>query len=265
MKIPFHINISSGAYRPVLNHQKQSLNKAEPNMDKCPGPFDRLLKDSIKSIDSVSDYPHKVLPLNQDQARKLYEIIQMRMNECLIRVLSDSDENSTLDRFKLDWMNICGAGRQMELHASKFRQASPEIQPEMQKVSSRAEIENIIVHASKTYDVDPDLIKAVVKAESDFNVDSTSPKGAMGLMQLMPATAKELGVKNSYDPVENVMAGTRYLKSLLDRYDGNVTLAMAAYNWGMGNVERHPERLPRETQTYIARINKFLDNEDMSG
>lgn len=261
MKIPFHINISLGAYRSVLNHQKQSSNKAAPNMDKGPCPFNRLLKDSIESIDSVSDYPHKALPLDQDQARKLYEIIQMRMNECLVRVLSEFDEDSTLDGFKLDWMNICGIGRQMKFHASKFQQASPE----MQKVPSRAEIENIITHASKTYDVDPDLIKAVVKAESDFDVDSTSSKGAMGLMQLMPETAKELGVRNSYDPVENIMAGTRYLKSLLDRYDGNVTLALAAYNWGMGNVERHPERLPRETQTYIARVNKFLRNEDVLG
>lgn len=261
MKIPFHINISLGAYRSVLNHQKQSSNKAAPNMDKGLCPFNRLLKDSIESIDSVSDYPHKALPLDQDQARKLYEIIQMRMNECLVRVLSEFDEDSTLDGFKLDWMNICGIGRQMKFHASKFQQASPE----MQKVPSRAEIENIITHASKTYDVDPDLIKAVVKAESDFDVDSTSSKGAMGLMQLMPETAKELGVRNSYDPVENIMAGTRYLKSLLDRYDGNVTLALAAYNWGMGNVERHPERLPRETQTYIARVNKFLRNEDVLG
>lgn len=273
MKIPFHINISLGTDRPVANHQKHSSNKAAPNMDKGTSPFDRLLKNSIESVDSVSDYPYKALPLDQDQARKLYEIIQMRMNECLLSVLSEFDENSTSDRFNLDWMNVCGVGRQMEFHVSKFQQASPEMQPETQpetrpetqKVSTRAEIENIIVHASKTYDVDPDLIKAVVKAESDFNVDSTSPKGAMGLMQLMPATAKELGVKNSYDPVENVMAGTRYLKSLLDRYDGNVTLALAAYNWGMGNVERHPERLPRETQTYIARINKFLGNEDVSG
>jgi|LGVD01.1.fsa_nt_gb hypothetical protein len=263
MKIPFHISL--GTYRSVLNHQKQSSNKAVPNMDKGPCPFNRLLKDSIERIDSLSDYPHKALPLDRDQARKLYEIIQMRMNECLVRVLSEFDENSTLDGFKLDWMNICGVSRQMKFHASKFQQASPEMQPEMQKVPSRAEIENIVMHASKTYDVDPDLIKAVVKAESDFDVDSTSSKGAMGLMQLMPETAKELGVRNFYDPVENIMAGTRYLKSLLDRYDGNVTLALAAYNWGMGNVERHPERLPRETQTYIARVNKFLRNEDVLG
>ena len=79
----------------------------------------------------------------------------------------------------------------------------------------------------------------------------------MGLMQLMPETAKDLGVKNPYDPVENVMAGTRYLKSLLDRYDGNISLTLAAYNWGMGNIERNPDKLPQETSVYITRVKRY--------
>jgi soluble lytic murein transglycosylase-like protein len=79
----------------------------------------------------------------------------------------------------------------------------------------------------------------------------------MGLMQLMPDTAKGLGVTNAYDPEQNVMAGTRFLKSLLDRYNGDVRMALAAYNWGMGNLERSTTgNLPEETRNYIARIMK---------
>jgi soluble lytic murein transglycosylase-like protein len=75
-------------------------------------------------------------------------------------------------------------------------------------------------------------------------------------MQLMPATARELGVTDCFDPVQNIMGGTRYLRKLLDRYHGDVRLALASYNWGMGNVEANPDRLPRETANYISRVLK---------
>ena len=125
------------------------------------------------------------------------------------------------------------------------------------KSESGKNIDEIIDHASKKYGVDADLIGAVIKAESDFQPESISVKGAMGLMQLMPETAADMGVKNPRDPLENVMGGTRYLKRLLDRYDGDVDRALAAYNWGMGNLERGRKNLPEETRNYIARVNQF--------
>jgi hypothetical protein len=118
------------------------------------------------------------------------------------------------------------------------------------------QIDAAIRDAAKAHGVDQALVRSVIKAESGFNPNSTSPRGAMGLMQLMPETARELGVQNSYDPVENVQAGTRYLKMLLNRYDGDVSLALAAYNWGMGNLERRPAQMPAETRRYVEQVTR---------
>jgi len=118
-------------------------------------------------------------------------------------------------------------------------------------------LDPIISKASRKYGVDVGLIKAVIKAESDFNPQAVSHAGARGLMQLMPATARSLGVSDSFDPEQNVMGGTRFLKDLLQRYDGNVDAALAAYNWGPGNVDKRPDHLPRETRAYLARVKQL--------
>jgi soluble lytic murein transglycosylase-like protein len=117
---------------------------------------------------------------------------------------------------------------------------------------------DLIREAGDRFGVDPELIRAVVDAESDFNPQARSHAGAQGLMQLMPATAEELGVSDPFDPRENIMGGTRYLKQLLGRYDGDQDLALAAYNWGMGNLEGNPERMPDETINYVRRIREDL-------
>jgi soluble lytic murein transglycosylase-like protein len=110
-------------------------------------------------------------------------------------------------------------------------------------------------HASRQ-NLRPDLVRAVIQVESGFNPHATSNKGAMGLMQLMPATANELGVRNAYDPVQNIRGGTAYLRHLLDRFGGDEALALAAYNAGAGAVTRYGDAIPpyRETRQYVERI-----------
>ena len=127
--------------------------------------------------------------------------------------------------------------------------------------------DDLITRHAELNGLRPDLVRAVVQVESAFNPYARSPKGAKGLMQLMPATAKEFGVTNPYNPVENVRAGTAYLRRLLDRYDNNEELALAAYNAGPGAVDRYHENVPpfRETQNYVAKINKMASVKQMPG
>ena len=119
--------------------------------------------------------------------------------------------------------------------------------------------DGLINEHARLNDVRVDLVRAVVQVESAFNPYARSPKGALGLMQLMPATIQEFGVKNPYNPVENVRAGVAYLRQLLDRYQDNEELALAAYNAGPGAVDKHGQSVPpyRETQNYVAQINQM--------
>jgi hypothetical protein len=127
--------------------------------------------------------------------------------------------------------------------------------PNCLSATSHRDLDDVVNEASLRYRLDPDLVNSVIKAESAFNARAVSPKGARGLMQLMPGTASQLGVANAFDPAANVEGGTKYLRALLEHYNFDVVKALAAYNAGPQRVEQYGGVPPYyETRAYVARV-----------
>jgi hypothetical protein len=199
---------------------------------------------------------NEIPPVSKAQLDEFINNINVHMDTRLIQALSmetsgEMDVSSSMHI--MDRLNIpqtpAGSNTSNKWHTT----------PNNDIPDGDTNLDRIITQAAKTHGVEAALIKSVIKVESNFNSNSTSPKGAMGLMQLMPETARELGAQNPYDPVENIGAGTRYLKMLLKRYDGNIPLSLAAYNWGVGNIERRPDQMPTETRQYVDRVTNYYE------
>jgi soluble lytic murein transglycosylase len=133
--------------------------------------------------------------------------------------------------------------------------------PKIISSNSHQKYDDLIADASKRYEVSFPLLKAIIKAESDFDPTAISKKGAMGLMQIMPENFKMLGIKDPFDPRENINAGTRYFKELYDRFKGKLALSLAAYNAGPSAVDQFRTIPPyEETEEYVKRVLKYFHN-----
>lgn len=139
--------------------------------------------------------------------------------------------------------------------------ASASVKLEASGLSCSAQLDAIFDEASSKYGVDAKFLKAIAKCESDFSTECTSRSGAMGIMQLMPQTAASLGVTNAYDPYQNIMGGARYISEKLAQYNGDKSLALAAYNAGSGNVAKYGGIPPfKETQNYVAKVMTYYNS-----
>lgn len=138
---------------------------------------------------------------------------------------------------------------------------SGSVKLEASGLSCSADLDAIFNEAASKYGVDAKFLKAIAKCESDFSTECTSRSGAMGIMQLMPQTAASLGVTNAYDPYQNIMGGARYISEKLTQYNGDKSLALAAYNAGSGNVAKYGGIPPfKETQNYVSKVMAYYNS-----
>ena len=239
----------------IINPQSKNMTSAAPLPGKAGQKFQNILKDVLPNVQNAAAPSSSMTALGKEQLMLFSRALQIQMNSRLYNTVF----NNSLESNILASQVMQDYGNRIARHITD----ASNIDQKMSKIDTSTNdpvINEVINQAAEKYDIDANLIRSVIKAESNFNPSATSPRGAMGLMQLMPETANELGVKNAYDPRENVMGGARYLKMLLSRYDGQVDLALAAYNWGMGNVEKKPDRLPAETLSYIDKVNSYYQD-----
>ena len=172
---------------------------------------------------------------------------------------------SAADSIKLAMAGLNTSALNTTNTSPTIKTADSDFETALKKASGQTSMDDIFEEAAKTYGVPAQLLKAVAKAESGFNPNAVSGAGAIGVMQLMPATAQSLGVTNPYDARQNIMGGAKYLKENLERFNGDASLALAAYNAGPNAVEKYNGIPPySETQNYVKTVLSYMDDSSLS-
>lgn len=232
---------------PLTN--KPILQDLEPQRDRGlpanKAQFEQLLDSVVAQAEQLDQ-----LEDAQTQLKVLLETARLQ----LFQGLFDAEGQQGDDLFRgvslLPTISPAQAGQQYA--TSRYMEQQPVA---VEQPHEQGSIEQMIDRIAAEVRLSPELIHSVVATESDYQPQAVSPAGAEGLMQLMPETARELGVQDSFDPLQNLRGGSRYLKQLLDKYDGDLDRALAAYNWGQGNLDRKGlEQMPQETRDYLARV-----------
>ncbi len=211
--------------------------------------FNQVLDSAVNSMKNIENTYFKAVDIAQ--------LAQLQLLQGLFSI----DEEQTGDSFftdvqKFDLLPKI-ASQQSQILDKYYSVQQPLLIASEPK--GRGEIEKMIDQVAKKVNLAPELIHSVVSAESAYDPAAVSQVGAQGLMQLMPETADELGVQDSFDPMQNLLGGSRYLKQLMVKYAGDLDSALAAYNWGQGNVDRKGlEQMPQETRNYLAKVKSNL-------
>jgi soluble lytic murein transglycosylase-like protein len=203
---------------------------------------------------TIADYRTRPV-ISKSRCRQQPEPATAKLKNTVTNRFSGHETPAAIKKDPLKNASLCG---QDSKHVNFVENPDRTAHHPKVKLTQQEIIDQNVQKAAAKYDLSPDLIRGVIRAESNFKVKAISSAGAQGLMQLMPATAKELGVNNPFDIAQNIDGGAKYLRKMLDRFGGNVRTALAAYNAGPGTVIKYNGRVPYpETRQYVKRVLRF--------